>query len=84
MKTYVAEKTDDSVTLGLKDADVTLLQPIMDALYNNKDVLIVRYEEQHPELDDTMLYVQVKNGDALAAVKKAAEDVAGYFSEIVS
>jgi DNA-directed RNA polymerase subunit L len=56
----------------------------MDALYNNKDVLIVRYEEQHPELDDTMLYVQVKNGDALAAVKKAAEDVAGYFSEIVS
>jgi DNA-directed RNA polymerase subunit L len=84
MKTYVAEKTEDSVTLGLKDADVTLLQPIMDALYNNKDVLIVRYEEQHPELDDTMLYVQVKNGDALAAVKKAAEDVAGYFSEIVS
>ncbi len=84
MKTYVAEKTEDSVTLGLKDADVTLLQPIMDALYNNKDVLIVRYEEQHPELNDTMLYVQVKNGDALAAVKKAADDVAGYFSEIVS
>jgi DNA-directed RNA polymerase subunit L len=56
----------------------------MDALYNNKDVLIVRYEEQHPELDDTMLYVQVKSGDALAAVKKAAEDVAGYFSEIIS
>ncbi|MDD2410654.1 MAG: RpoL/Rpb11 RNA polymerase subunit family protein [Candidatus Methanomethylophilaceae archaeon] len=84
MKTYVAEKTDDSVTLGLKDADVTLLQPIMDALYDNKDVLIVRYEEQHPELDDTMLYVQVKSGDALAAVKKAADDVAGYFSEIIS
>ncbi|MDN5356874.1 MAG: RpoL/Rpb11 RNA polymerase subunit family protein [Candidatus Methanomethylophilaceae archaeon] len=84
MKTYVAEKTDDSVTLGLKEADMTLLQPLIDALYDNKDVLIVRYEEQHPDLDDAKLFVQVGKGDALTAVKKAADDVAGYFSEIVS
>ncbi|MEA4977208.1 MAG: RpoL/Rpb11 RNA polymerase subunit family protein [Methanomassiliicoccaceae archaeon] len=84
MKTYVAEKTEDSVTIGLKEADMTLLQPLMNALYDNKDVLIVRYEEQHPDLDDAKLFVKVRKGDALAAVKKAADNVAGYFSEIVS
>lgn len=84
MKTYVAEKTEDSVTLGLEEADMTLLQPLMNALYDNKDVLIVRYEEQHPDLDDAKLFVKVRKGDALAAVKEAADNVAGYFSEIVS
>ncbi len=84
MKTYVAEKTDVSVTLGLKDVDVALIQSLMDALYDNKEVLLVRYEEQHPELEDAQLYVKVQKGDALEAVKDAADRLSKYFSEIVS
>ncbi len=84
MKTYVAEKTDDSVTLGLKDVDMAIIQPLMDALYDNKDVLLVRYEEQHPDLEDSKLYVKVKKGDAMEAVKDAADRLSKYFAEIVS
>ena len=84
MKTYVAEKTDDSVTLGLKDVDMTIIQPLMDTLYDNKEVLLVRYEEQHPELEDAQLYVKVKKGDALKAIKDAADRLSKYFAEIVS
>ena len=83
MKTYVAEKTNDSVTLGFKDADMTVIQPLVDSLYENKDVLMVRFIEEHPELSDRLLYVKVGKGDALAAIKKAAEDLSKYYSEIV-
>ncbi len=84
MKTYVAEKTDVSVTLGLKDVDMAIIQPLMDALYNSEEVLLVRYEEQHPELEDAQLYVKVKKGDALKAIKDAADRLSKYFAEIVS
>ena len=84
MKTYVAEKTDVSVTLGLKDVDMAIIQPLMDALYNSEEVLLVRYEEQHPELEDAQLYVKVQKGDALEAVKDAADRLSKYFAEIVS
>ncbi|MGI5965253.1 MAG: RpoL/Rpb11 RNA polymerase subunit family protein [Candidatus Methanomethylophilaceae archaeon] len=83
MEIYVAEKTGDSVTLGLKDADLTVIQPLMDSLYENKDVLLVRFIEEHPELADRLLYVKVGKGDALAAIKEAAENLSGYYSEIV-
>lgn len=84
MKTYVTEKTDDSVTLGLKDVDMAIIQPLMDTLYDNEDVLLVRYEEQHPDLDDSKLYVEVKKGDALEIIKDAADRLSKYFAEIVS
>jgi DNA-directed RNA polymerase subunit L len=83
MEIYVAEKTGDSVTIGLKDTDITVIQPLMDSLYENKDVLLVRFIEEHPELSDRLLYVKVKKGDALAAIKEAAENLSGYYSEII-
>ena len=37
MKTYIVEKTDNSISLGLKDKDVTIIQPLIDMLYRNPD-----------------------------------------------
>ena len=46
MKTYVVEKTDDTVTLGLKNADMTIIQALMDTVNNIEDVLLVRYDRE--------------------------------------
>ncbi len=80
MKTYVVEKTDDSVTLAFKDANLTLITPLMNVLYEDDNVELVRYIDKHPELEDRRLYVKVKSGNAIEAVKKASDAVAGYYS----
>ena len=54
----------------------------MKALYDIEDVAMVRYIDKHPELADKTLYVEVKSGDALDAVKKASQAVSDYYSEI--
>ena len=82
MQTYLVEKTDNSVTIAFKDANLTLITPIMKALYDDEDVELVRYIDKHPELEDRRLFVQVKNGDALEAIKRASDAVADYYSVI--
>ena len=80
MQTYIVERTDDSVTLAFKDANITLITPLMDALYRDEDVELVRYIDKHPELEDRQLYVKVRKGDAVAAIARASESISGYFS----
>lgn len=84
MKIYIVEKTDNSVRLGLKNADVTIIQPLMDMLYKNPNVVLVRYIEDHPELEDKVLFVQVSEGDPLTIVKESADELSEYFSELKS
>ena len=79
MQTYIVEKNYDSVTLGFKDANITLITPLMKELYDDSDVELVRFIEKHPELEDRMLYVKMKTGDALEAVKKASDKVSAYY-----
>ena len=59
MQTYIVERTDDSVTLAFKDANLTLITPLMKELYDDEDVDLVRYIDKHPELEDRRLYVRV-------------------------
>ena len=78
MQTYVVEKTDDSVTLAFKDANLTLITPLMDELYKDDDVELVRYIDKHPELEDRRLYVKVKKGNPIEAIERASDAVADY------
>lgn len=83
METYLVEKTGDSVTIGFKDANLTLITPIMRQLDEDDAVDIVRYIDTHPELDDRKLYVKVKEGnDPLEAIARASRAVSAYFSKI--
>ena len=84
MKIYIVEKADNSVSLGLKNADVTVIQPLIDTLYKNPDVVLVRYIEEHPELEDRLLFVQVSKGDPLTIVKESADALSEYFAELLS
>jgi len=80
METYLIEKTKNSVTLGLKDANLTLLTPLIKQLNEDSNVVLVRYIDSHPELKDRRLYVEVKKGDAIKALDKAAKSVSDYYS----
>jgi DNA-directed RNA polymerase subunit L len=82
MKTYIAEKSTKNITLGFKDANRTLITPLIKALNDDANVSIVRLVEQHPELCDLKLYVEVKKGKPEEAIDKAAKAVAGYYSSI--
>ncbi len=80
MQTYIVEKIGDSVTIAFKDANITFITPLMDALYKDDNVELVRYIDKHPELEDRRLYVKMKSGDAIAAIKKASDSVSDYYS----
>lgn len=82
METYLVEKTEDSVTLGFKDANLTIITPLIKMLDDDPAVALCRFIETHPELDDRELYVKVREGDPLDAVKRASDSIAEYFSAI--
>ncbi len=82
MQITLVEKTGNSATIAFKDANITLIAPLMKALDEDKNVKLVRFIETHPELDDRQLYVEVEKGDALDAVAKASQAVSDYYSEI--
>lgn len=82
MQLQLIEKTANSIKIGLKESDTTLITPLLDRLNADKDVKIVRYIETHPELDMPELYVETVKGKPEDAIKKAAESISEYFATI--
>ncbi len=80
MQTYLIEKTKTSVKLGFKDANLSLITPLIKSLNEDSNVTLVRYIDEHPELKDRAIYVEVKKGDPLKAVDKAAKAVSDYYA----
>jgi len=80
MEFQLVEKTGNTMTIRIKDADMTLISPLLDSLSGNKDVENVRYVESHPDLDDPVLIVTSK--DLQAAVEKAVSAMSEYFVPI--
>ncbi len=80
MQTYLIEKTKTSIKVGFKDPNLTLITPLIKKLNEDPDVKLVRYIDQHPELIDRALYVEVQKGDPTKIVAKAAESVSKYYS----
>ena len=82
MQLELIDQTEKTIKIGIKDADTTLITPIIEALNGNKNVKIVRYIETHPELDMPALYVEMYEGDPQAAIKAAAEDLSAYYGTV--
>lgn len=80
MKAYVAERSENTVRIGLKDTSTTIIEPIIDELNRDSNVVFARYIIDHPDLDDPIIEVKVAKGEPEDAVKKAAEAVADYFT----
>ena len=82
MKTYAVEKTGKTITLGFKEVNPALITSMIKMLNDDSNVSLVRFIAQHPELCDTMLFVEVKKGKPEEAVKKASKAVSAYYSSI--
>ena len=82
MEVYTVEKTDKTITLGFDEENPTLIEPLIRALNDDKNVTLVRYINQHPELSDVVLYIEVSKGKPEDAVKKASKAVSTYFSTV--
>ncbi|MDR1954398.1 MAG: DNA-directed RNA polymerase subunit L [Candidatus Methanoplasma sp.] len=82
MKAYTIERTDTTITLGFKDANPTLITPMIKTLNDDENVIVVRYIDEHPELSVALLYVEVRKGKPEDAVKKASKTVSAYFAAV--
>ena len=76
-----SEFTETSATIAFKGTDTTLIIPIIDELNKNKDVKIVRFINKHPELEDTKLFVEMRQGSPVDAIRTACDAVSAFFSE---
>lgn len=81
MQFKLEEENDKMIKIGLINADTTLIMPIIEKLNENKNVKIVRFIEEHPELINPALYVEMYEGNArealLAATNSVYEDFKG-------
>ncbi len=77
---YVAERTADSVTIAFKNPNMTMIPPIMKKLEEDDNVVLVRYIDTHPDLDDRRIQVKVRDGDPMDAVAKACDGLVEEFS----
>lgn len=80
MQLELIERNEKMVKIGVKDTDTTLITPIIEELNSNKKVKIVRYIETHPEIDVPALYVEMREGDPIKAIKDAAMNISTYFA----
>ena len=82
MQLYLVEKDAKTITVGIKDINSTMITPLLNKLSENKDVAMVRYVEKHPELVDPVLIVTAAKGKPEDAIKKAADSISEYYSEM--
>ncbi|HHT76160.1 MAG TPA: RpoL/Rpb11 RNA polymerase subunit family protein [Methanomassiliicoccaceae archaeon] len=81
MELLLIDKDKDSITVQIRDADMTVIQPIINELLEDEGVAEVDYNSGHPELDLPVLYVKVKNGKPQTALKRAAKSLSNLFKE---
>lgn len=82
MDVRTVEKTDKTITLRFSEENPTLMELMLKALNDDKNVSLVRCANQHPELTDFMLYVEVSKGKPEDAIKKASKAISSYFSAV--
>jgi len=81
MEFKLLEKKKDTIKVEIMNADETLIYPLIHELLQDKNVADARFSTGHPQLDKSILIVEVKEGKPQAALKKAAKSLANQFSE---
>jgi len=82
MEIELLSKDKNTIQLKIKDADETMLSPLIHQLLQDENVKDASFKVGHPTLDVPLLTVTVKNGKPQAALKKAAKSLASEFSEV--
>ncbi len=63
MEFKVLERTEDKLELKVRDADETLMYPLIEQLLQDERVTDATYSVEHQELDDPVLKMEVKEGE---------------------
>lgn len=80
MEIHIADKTKDTITVRIKDPNMTLITPILKKLSDDDNVTLLRYVEKHPELEDAAIIVRTAKGAPEEALAKAADGISEYFA----
>ena len=81
MEMRILETDKNALKVEIEGPDDTVIYPLINELLKDEDVSEAKYSVGHPQLDKPVLYVRTKKGKPQAAVKKAAESLAGQFRE---
>ncbi|HSV42509.1 MAG TPA: RpoL/Rpb11 RNA polymerase subunit family protein [Methanomassiliicoccales archaeon] len=73
MEIELLEKDKDSIKIMIKDADMTLISPLVRELVGDKEVDEVKYTAGSQNLNHPTLYVRVKSGKPQTALKRASK-----------
>ncbi len=66
----ILEKTDTTLEVKIKDADDTIMYPLIEQLVKEECVTTADYSVEHQELDDPVLRVEVTEGNDPKEVMK--------------
>jgi DNA-directed RNA polymerase subunit L len=81
MQLQLLDKDKDSIHVQVRDADMTVIQPLISELLADEGVEEVKYTIGHPTLDIPVLYVKVKSGKPQTALKRATKTISNEFKE---
>ncbi len=80
-KIRILEENENVVRIEIEGEDHTLLAPLTSKLLDNEQVDIATYNIQHTLRSNPVLYVKMKEGNPLEAVKSAVASLALEFEE---
>ena len=78
-KVTIRERKERAVKIEIEGEGHTLLAPLTSKLLENEKVEIASYTIKHVQVSNPVLYVKMKEGDPLEAVKSAAASLASDF-----
>jgi len=80
----ILEQKKKEVKIEIEGEDHTLLAPLASKLLENEKVDIATYSIKHTLMSNPVLYVKMRDGDPIEAVKSAAASLASEFEEFSS
>lgn len=81
MEVKLLENDKDQIKLEFEAVDEAILHLFITELLKNDDVRTATYTQEHIEDDKHVLFLQVKKGRPLTAMKKAAEVLSEEFKK---
>ncbi|MHC1635446.1 MAG: RpoL/Rpb11 RNA polymerase subunit family protein [Candidatus Methanospirareceae archaeon] len=77
----IIERGEKEVKIEVEGEDHTILAPLRSKLLENENVIIATYTIKHPLLSKPELYVKMREGDPLEAIKLALSSLYLEFEE---
>ncbi|HUV24916.1 MAG TPA: RpoL/Rpb11 RNA polymerase subunit family protein [Methanomassiliicoccales archaeon] len=81
MELELIEKDKDSIKIRFIDPEMTIINPLVTELLNDKVVAAVDFWAGHPDLEFPTLYVRVEKGKPQTALKRAAKNLSNQFKD---